>query len=219
MVTADEIAGIDVFAGVGAAGRERLSRAVADISLVAGEYAVDEGGERALFAVLDGRIEAVKRVDGIERVVGQRHPGDVFGEVPIALGTVFPVGFRVAGPTRVMRLEPHDDHAVAAVAAVAPDVGEQIGKPARRRMSGSRAAGNRGRAAFATCDRGRPSPGSSVLGVARVPRSQPDHVHLADAGRTGRNGAVGRTLACRRDRSSAGGRTAGPRYGPRAARP
>ena len=55
-----------------------------------------EGGERALFAVLEGRIEPVRLVDGIERVVGERRPGDVFGEVPIALGTVFPVGFRAA---------------------------------------------------------------------------------------------------------------------------
>ena len=44
-----------------------------------------EASERALFAVLEGRVEAVKLVDGIERVVGTRLPGDVFGEVPIAL--------------------------------------------------------------------------------------------------------------------------------------
>ena len=81
-----------------------------------GEYAAHPGGERALFAVLEGRIEAVKLVDGIERVVGERHPGDLFGEVPIVLGTVFPVGFRAAEPSRVMRLEPHDYHAVAAAA-------------------------------------------------------------------------------------------------------
>ncbi len=55
----------------------------ADISLVPGEYAANEGDDRALFAVLEGRIEAVKTVDGIERVVGERLPGDVFGEVPI----------------------------------------------------------------------------------------------------------------------------------------
>ena len=53
-------------------------------------------GERALFALLEGRIEAIKLVDGIERVVGERRPGDIFGEVPITLGTVFPVGFRAA---------------------------------------------------------------------------------------------------------------------------
>ena len=79
MVTTDEIGRISAFAALGPAERERLSRAVADISLVPGEYAVHEGGERALFAVLEGRIEAIKLVDGIERVVGQRRPGDIFG--------------------------------------------------------------------------------------------------------------------------------------------
>jgi thioredoxin reductase (NADPH) len=135
MVTADEIAAIGVFAALGPAERERLSRAVADISLVPGEYAVPEGGERALFAVLEGRINAVKLVDGIERVVGERGPGDVFGEVPIALGTVFPVGFRAAETSRVMRIEPHDYHAVA---AVEPNVAKEIGRLAGNRMGGAR---------------------------------------------------------------------------------
>ena len=134
MVTTDEIGRINVFASLGPAERERLSRAVADISLVPGEYAVHEGGERALFAVLEGRIEAIKLVDGIERVLGERRPGDIFGEVPISLGTVFPVGFRAAETTRVMRVEPHDYHAVA---AVEPNVAKEIGRLARNRMGGS----------------------------------------------------------------------------------
>ena len=75
MVTPDEIGRIAVFAALGDAERQRLSRAAADIRLVAGEYAAPQGGDRALFAVLEGRIEAVKSVDGIERVVGERQPG------------------------------------------------------------------------------------------------------------------------------------------------
>jgi thioredoxin reductase (NADPH) len=134
MVTADEIGGISVFAALDPAERERLSRAVADISLVPGEYAAPEGGERALFAVLEGRIEAVKLVDGIERVVGERRPGDLFGEVPITLGTVFPVGFRAAEASRVMRMEPHDYHALA---AVKPEIPKELGRLARDRMGGA----------------------------------------------------------------------------------
>src|SRR4051812_44155028 len=134
MVTADEIAGVAIFAALGAAERERLSRVAADITLAPGEYAAHEGSERALFAVLEGRIEAVKLVDGIERVLGQRHPGDVFGEVPIVLGTVFPVGFRAAESSRVMRVEARDYHAVA---AVAPEVAQEIGRLAAHRMAGS----------------------------------------------------------------------------------
>jgi thioredoxin reductase (NADPH) len=134
MVTADEIAGVTIFSGLGAAERERLSRAAADISLVPGEFAVHEGEERALFGLLEGRIEVVQLVDGIERVVGERRPGDVFGEVPITLGTVFPVGFRAAETSRVMRLEAHDYHAVA---AAAPDVAKEVGRLAANRIGGS----------------------------------------------------------------------------------
>jgi thioredoxin reductase (NADPH) len=134
MVTSEEIGRVAVFAGLGEAGRQRLSQVAADISLVAGEYAAHEGQERALFAVLEGRIEPVKLVDGIERVVGVRHAGDIFGEVPIVLGTLFPVGFRAAESSRVMRVEPADYHALA---AVQPEVAKEVGRLAAHRMGGS----------------------------------------------------------------------------------
>ncbi len=133
MVTPDEIGRVTVFTALEPADRERLSRVAADISLSPGEYAVHEGDERALFGMLEGRIEAIKLVDGIERVVGERQPGDIFGEVPITLGTVFPVGFRAAERSRVMRIEPHDYHAVA---AVVPDIGKHVGSLAGDRIGG-----------------------------------------------------------------------------------
>src|SRR5687767_719384 len=135
MVTREEIGRVTLFAELGSPEAEQLSRAAADISLAPGEYAAHEGDDRALLAVLEGRIEAVKLTDGIERVVGQRHPGDVFGEVPIVLGTVFPVGFRAAEATRIMRLEPHDYHAIA---AVVPEIPKEVGRLAAFRMSGAR---------------------------------------------------------------------------------
>jgi len=131
----EEEIGRAVFAGLSEADRERLSRAAADITLAPGEYAAHEGSERALFAVLEGRIEPVKSVDGIPRVVGKRLPGDIFGEVPIVLGTMFPVGFRAAERSRVLRVEPHDYHAVA---ADHPDVGKEVGRLAAHRMGGLR---------------------------------------------------------------------------------
>src|SRR5436190_3478950 len=134
MVTADEVGRVTIFTCLDAADRDRLSRAAADISLMPGEFAAHEGDDRALFAILEGRIEAVKLVDGVERVVGERREGDIFGEVPMTLGTVFPVGFRAAESSRVMRVEPHDYHAVV---AVAPDVGKEVGKLASNRIGGS----------------------------------------------------------------------------------
>jgi thioredoxin reductase (NADPH) len=153
MVTAEDIAAIPIFASLGEAGRERLSRAAADISLSPGEYAAPQGSERALFALLEGRIEVIQSVDGIERIVGERQPGDVFGEVPIALGTVFPVGFRAAEPSRVIRIEAHDYHAVA---ATAPSLVDEVGRLARHRMTG--AQGLQGLAAAP------PSPRAIVVG-------------------------------------------------------
>ena len=135
MITPEEVGTVEVFASLSEAEREQISRRSADVTLVAGEYAAHEGDERALFAVIEGRIEPVRVVDGVERVLGNRDPGDVFGEVPIVLGTVFPVGFRAAEPTRVMRLEPGDYHALA---ATVPEVSKQVGNLANYRMQGPR---------------------------------------------------------------------------------
>lgn len=134
MVTEDDIAAIPVFADLEPEAREKLARAAADIALAPGEYAANEGDDRALFAVLDGLIQPVKSIDGIEKVLGERHPGDIFGEVPIVLGTVFPVAFRAAEQTRVMRIEPHDYHGLA---SVHPEVAEQVGKLSSNRIAGS----------------------------------------------------------------------------------
>jgi len=135
MVTAEEIGRIPLFGGLDDAQREQLSRVAADISLAAGEYAAPHGSEGALFDILDGRIEPVHRADGVERVVGERDPGEIFGEVPITLGTVFPVGFRAAVPSRVMRLEPRDYHAIA---SASPEVAKEVGRLASHRISGLR---------------------------------------------------------------------------------
>jgi thioredoxin reductase (NADPH) len=133
MVTAEEIAAVPLFASLGAAELERLSRAAADLRPDAGEYVVNQGDERALFAVLEGLVQVVLITDGVERLRGLRRPGEIFGEVPITLGTVFPVGFRAVEPSRVMRIEPPAYHAVA---AVAPDLGKEVGRLALERIGG-----------------------------------------------------------------------------------
>jgi thioredoxin reductase (NADPH) len=71
--------------------------------------------------------------DGIDRVVGQRHPGDIIGEVPITLATGFPVDFRAAERSRMVRIAPADYHAIV---AVAPEVAEEVGKLASYRIGG-----------------------------------------------------------------------------------
>ena len=96
MLTIDDVTAIPLFSALPTTERERLARTSADLHLGSGEFAVHEGGERALFAVLTGKIEVIKTIDGIERTLGWRLPGTIFGEVPIALGTPFPGGYQLA---------------------------------------------------------------------------------------------------------------------------
>src|SRR6266540_3212307 len=83
--------------------------------------------------LLEARIRTLRARLADSVLVGERRRGDVFGEVPIALGTVFPVGFRAAEKSRVMRVDAHDYHAVA---AVQPDVAKEVGRLAAERMGG-----------------------------------------------------------------------------------
>src|ERR1700743_3644126 len=106
MLTSDDVRSIPLFATLSEGDLDRLARTSADLRLNEGEYAVHEGGERALFAVLSGKIEVVKLFDGVERTLGWRLPGTIFGEVPLAFATPFPGGYRAAAASRVMRVEP-----------------------------------------------------------------------------------------------------------------
>ena len=209
-MTPDEIAEIALFARSAEPSASSSARAAADITLDGGRVRRARGR----------RARAVRRARGAHRVGQARRrdrarssasgsPATIFGEVPIALGTVFPVGFRAAEPSRVMRVEPP---------RLPRDRGgragrrREVGKLAAHRISGPR--GLQGIAAEPTAaarDRRRPPLGPRLRGAAPVPRPQPGHVRLAHAG-------------LRRRRRSAGAaalpaRTTGPRSGSSAARP
>jgi thioredoxin reductase (NADPH) len=133
MLTTAEVRGIPLFSSLDVVALDRLAQTSADVHLDAGEFAVAEGGERALFAVLAGRIEVVKLIDGVERTLGWRLPGTIFGEVPLALGTPFPAAYRAAEPSRVIRVDPREYYAVA---AAAPEISTKVGALARERIGG-----------------------------------------------------------------------------------
>jgi len=133
MLTVDDVRAIPLFSALAVSDLERLAQTSADMHLAAGEWAVPEGGERALFAVLSGKIEVVKFFDGIERRLGWRAPGTIFGEVPLTLGSPFPGGYRAAEPSRVMRVEPRQYYAIA---ASSPEIALKIGALARQRIGG-----------------------------------------------------------------------------------
>src|SRR4029079_18679418 len=128
-----DVAAVPLFAELPSETLAHLARTSADLHLVTGEWAVPEGGERALFAVLSGRIEVVKTIDGIERRLGFRLPGTIFGEVPIALGTPFPGGYCAVERARVIRIDPPQYYAVA---AVSPEISLKVTALARERMGG-----------------------------------------------------------------------------------
>ena len=209
MVTAEEIAGVALFAALDAAQRERLSRVAADISLAAGEYAAHEGGERALFAVLEGRIEPTRLVDGIERVVGERHPGDIFGEVPIVA--------RHGVPGRVPRRRAVARDAHRRRTTTTPSRPSRRTSP--RRSAGSRPTGWAARAGCRASRRSRRRRARSWSATAGT-RPAPSCAASSTATRSPSSGSRP-TRPTRRTRGAARcrPRATGPRSGSSAARP
>jgi thioredoxin reductase (NADPH) len=135
MISVEELAAAPVLASVPHEDLARVAHAAGDVRLVPGEYAVHEGDERALFIVLSGRIEVTKAIDGIERVIGERAPGQIFGEVPITFGTPFQGSYRATEPTRVGHIAARDFHALA---AANPDVLTRVAALASERIGGLR---------------------------------------------------------------------------------
>jgi thioredoxin reductase (NADPH) len=135
MVTAEEIGRVEVFADLELVDCDRLCRVAADLTLVPGEYASHEGDRPALFGVLEGRLEVVRLVDGVESVIGERQPGDVIGELSITLGMPHPAGYRAAEASRVFRIDPHDYRDLV---AVRPEVGRRVELLAENRLGGTR---------------------------------------------------------------------------------
>jgi thioredoxin reductase (NADPH) len=133
MLTTQDVAAVPLFSGLDADCVERLADTSADILLNPGEWAVSEGGERALFIVLSGKLEVVKLFDGVERTLGWRGAGAIFGEVPLALGTPFPAGYRAAEPSRIMRIEVQEYYRVA---AASEEISLHVSKLARERIGG-----------------------------------------------------------------------------------
>jgi thioredoxin reductase (NADPH) len=133
MITASELRAVPLFSGLGESELEYLAKKVADLRLVPGEFAVHEGEERALLVTIEGKLDVIKTVDGVPQTVGVRTPGLLFGEVPMILNTPFLAGLRAVEPSRVIRLEPKDFHAIA---AAAPEISAVLGAAALDRIEG-----------------------------------------------------------------------------------
>jgi len=136
VLTVDDVRAVPLFASLAPPDLELLARSSADLQVAAGDYALHPGAEeRALFAVLAGNVEVFTLVDGIERRLYYLGPGDVFGVVPITLGTKFFAGYRASEPTRVMRVGLREYHVIA---AASPEVALKVEALARERIGDMR---------------------------------------------------------------------------------
>jgi thioredoxin reductase (NADPH) len=133
MLTTEELAAIPLFSTLSSSALRDVAGAAGDIHLKAGEFAAFEGEEPALFVVLEGAFEVVKLVDGLERKLGVRTPGMVFGEVPLVFGTTFQAGVRATEPSRVLKVQAPSYYAIA---ASSPALAKTMEATARDRIGG-----------------------------------------------------------------------------------
>ncbi len=134
MFSLDELRAVPLFASLTDEQVWQLAKAGADIRLLPGEYILHEGDtRRALFILIDGRIEVTKFVDGGERVIGVRGPGESFGELPLVLNAPFAASFRATERSRVMRVDAKEFQAVA---ASAPEFSAAVRAAAMERVGG-----------------------------------------------------------------------------------
>ena len=133
MLTPDELAAIPLFSTLSPLALAEVARVAADIHLNTGEFAVYEGETPALFVVLEGAFEVIKLVDGVERKLGLRSRGKMFGEIPLVFGTQFQAGFRAGEPSRVLKVDAQPYYAIA---ASSPELAKTMEETARDRIGG-----------------------------------------------------------------------------------
>lgn len=131
MFTVDELATIPLFSALAQNELEYLAGAVEDIRLIPGEYVAHEGEGRFLAIVIEGKTELTKLVNGVERVIGVRLPGELGGEIPMTLGTPLPASMRAVEPSRVLKVTAAVFHTLA---AMAPQVSATVGAAVLERM-------------------------------------------------------------------------------------
>jgi thioredoxin reductase (NADPH) len=135
MIAPDDLIAIPLFAELTPEQLLFVARSVEDVVLLPHEFAAHEGDERALFIVVEGRVELTKDINGIERVIGRRLPGQLYGEVPMMLSTNLPASFGAVEASRILKM---DVTSFFALAAMAPKVAATVGAAAMRNVEGLR---------------------------------------------------------------------------------
>ncbi|MDB5091993.1 MAG: pyridine nucleotide-disulfide oxidoreductase [Candidatus Eremiobacteraeota bacterium] len=119
MITPTDALTVPLLAALPHALRSRIVARAADVRANVGEWIIREGDPPYFWIVLEGEIEAVRTLAGRERQTTTWDPGEFFGEVPLMLGSTATVSCRAIQPSRLMRTDPTDFHAMVTEATEA----------------------------------------------------------------------------------------------------
>ena len=169
MLTPDELAAIPLFSTSSPLALAEVARVAADIHLNTGEFAVHQGERRPFSSCSKERSKVIKLVDGVERKLGLRSRGKMFGEIPLVFGTQFQAGFRAGEPSRVLKVDAQPYYAIA---ASSPELAKTMEEAGPR--SHWRPAEAGGRAAQCASRHGRQEMGQ------RLPRPAPFSENVSD---------------------------------------
>jgi thioredoxin reductase (NADPH) len=133
MLTAEDLRPIPIFASIPTDALHDIALVAADMRLMDGEYAYNEGDEAGFFVVISGRLEVIKIIDGHERKLGERAPGQPLGEVPLTFATRFPSAGRAVEQSRVLHLNARAFHDLA---KAQPEFGAAVRALAQDRIGG-----------------------------------------------------------------------------------
>jgi thioredoxin reductase (NADPH) len=114
MITPAEVEKIEFYAALSPELRRRIVTRAADLQVNEGELIVHDGDPPYFWTVLSGAVEAIKIVAGREQSMTYFEPGEYFGEVPLMLSTGATATIRAQMPSRLMRVDPVDFHAIVA---------------------------------------------------------------------------------------------------------
>jgi thioredoxin reductase (NADPH) len=108
VITSADLRSVPLFAHLSDEQAARYANRCADVRVNAGETIAHEGEAAVFFAILEGNVELRKIVEGSERMMATRGPGDFFGEIPIMLQTTYLVTARATSPGRLLRMDATD---------------------------------------------------------------------------------------------------------------
>lgn len=105
MISAEDLLSIPIFAQLEITDREHFATRAADVRLPAHEWLIHEGEPSSFYALLEGRVEMWKDLNGKQELLLTRGPNEFFGEMPLLLGSPSLVSIRAIERCRLARFD------------------------------------------------------------------------------------------------------------------